>query len=581
VRADYAEIFLFPTGPERGLRSVLGPAGPSTEHPELVARDDERALEALEASDGSVLLPAGRSQHQLDEYLSARGLRDGIVAALRGEEGTFGLLVVGERTGDVETFNPDDRRLLETFVGHASVMLENGRLERSLAEVTDLKERLRHQAFHDILTGLPNRALFTERVEAALANGNASPVVLFLDLDDFKNINDTLGHAMGDEVLSEVARRVRANVRTEDTAARLGGDEFAVLLEAPGENGAEVVAQNLLTAMREPITLGNRKTVVATSIGIAPASSAATGDELLRNADVAMYAAKESGKHRFAHYEPEMHVVIRRRHEFEVELKLALDREEIGVVFEPIVNLADGRIVAFEALARWFSPERGMVRPAEFIPVAEELGLMTEIGRRVLRLACQAARTWQTRYPSCAQAGVSVNLSPSELANAALADDVARALFETKLSPQSLMLEITESEMMRDLDVAHQRMDELRALGVKLVLDDFGTGRSSLERLMNFPLDALKIAKPFVDRLLEPTEPGFIETFVQLTKSLDIGCIAEGIEFPVQVQQLLERGCTLGQGFHFTPPMTREDLDRYLSISAIPLISPSLSGAVG
>ena len=185
-----------------------------------------------------------------------------------------------------------------------------------------------------------------------------------------------------------------------------------MLLEAPGDDGAEVVAENLLAAMREPITLGNRRTVVATSIGIAPATSAATGDELLRNADVAMYAAKESGKHRFAHYEPEMHVRIRRRHEFEVELKLALDRDEIGVVFEPIVNLADGRIIAFEALARWFSPERGMVRPAEFIPVAEELGLMSQIGRRVLRLACQAARTWQTRYPSCAQAGVSVNSLP-------------------------------------------------------------------------------------------------------------------------------------------------------------------------
>jgi EAL domain-containing protein (putative c-di-GMP-specific phosphodiesterase class I) len=222
-----------------------------------------------------------------------------------------------------------------------------------------------------------------------------------------------------------------------------------------------------------------------------------------------------------------------------------------------------------------------MIRPAEFIPVAEELGLMSQIGRRVLRLACQAARTWQTRYPSCSHTSVSVNLSPSELANESLADDVARALFETKLSPQSLMLEITESEMMRDLEVAHQRMEELRALGVKLVLDDFGTGRSSLERLDSFPLDALKIAKPFVDRLLTPTEPGFIETFVQLTKSLDIGCIAEGIEFPVQVQQLLERGCTLGQGFHFTPPMTKQDLDRYLAISAIPLISPSLTASAG
>jgi len=580
VRADYAEIFLFPTGHERGLRSILGPAGATTDHPETVIPADAEALELLEAGDGSVLLSSGRAQHPLDAYLASRGLSDGIVAALRGEDGAFGLLVVGERSGDVETFNADDRRLLETFVGHASVMLENGRLERSLAEVTDLKERLRHQAFHDILTGLPNRALFTERVEAALTSGNSSAVVLFLDLDDFKTINDTLGHAMGDTVLTEVARRVRASVRAEDTAARLGGDEFAVLLESTGSGGGEAVAETLLQAMREPITLGNRETVVATSIGIAPASSASTGDELLRNADVAMYAAKESGKHRFALYESEMHVAIRRRHEFEVELKRALELDEIGVVFEPIVSLVDGRIVAFEALARWFSPERGVIRPLEFIPVAEELGLMSQIGRRVLRQACQAARTWQTRYPSCARTGVSVNLSPSELTNESLAEDVARALFETRLSPQSLMLEITESEMMRDLDVAHQRMDELRELGVRLVLDDFGTGRSSLERLDAFPLDALKIAKPFVDRLLGPgAETGFIDTFVQLAKTLDIDCIAEGIEHDSQVQWLVERGCALGQGFHFTPPMTKQELDRYLSISAIPLISPSLSGA--
>jgi diguanylate cyclase (GGDEF)-like protein len=582
VRAEYAEIFLFPTGHERGLRSVLAGAGGTTDHPEVVTPADAEALELLEAGDGSVLLSHGRAQHPIDAYLSSRGLSDGIIAALRGEDGAFGLLVVGERSGDVETFNADDRRLLETFVGHASVMLENGRLERSLAEVTDLKERLRHQAFHDMLTGLPNRALFTERVEAALANGNGSAVVLFLDLDDFKTINDTLGHAMGDTVLTEVAQRVRSSVRAEDTAARLGGDEFAVLLESPGDDGGEVVATTLLEAMREPITLGNRETMVATSIGIASASSAASGDELLRNADVAMYAAKESGKHRFAHYEPEMHVAIKRRHEFEVELKRALELDEIGVVFEPIVSLADGKIVAFEALARWFSPKRGMVRPAEFIPVAEELGLMSQIGRRVLRQACQAARTWQTRYPSCSQTSVSVNLSPSELTNEQLAEAVARALFETRLSPQSLMLEITESEMMRDLDVAHQRMDELRALGVRLVLDDFGTGRSSLERLATFPLDALKIAKPFVDRLLGPgAETGFIDTFVQLAKALDIDCIAEGIEHASQVHRLVDRGCPLGQGFHFTPPMTKQELDRYLATSAIPLISPSLSSAAG
>jgi diguanylate cyclase (GGDEF)-like protein len=573
VRAEYAEIFLFPAGLERGLRSILGPGGGTTAHPDSIPEADAQALELLEAGGGSVFLPDGRAQHPLDGYLAARRLSDGIVAALKGEDGAFGLMVVGDRSGDVETFNADDRRLLETFVGHAAVMLENGRLERSLAEVTDLKERLRHQAFHDILTGLPNRALFTERVEAALASGSGSAVVLFLDLDDFKTINDTLGHAVGDEVLAEVARRVRSSVRTGDIAARLGGDEFAVLLESPGEEGAETVAANLLEAMRRPFRLGNREAVVHTSIGIAPAASASSGDELLRNADVAMYSAKHGGKHRFAHYEPEMHVRIRRRHEFEVELTQAIERDEIGVVFEPIVNLADGRVMAFEALARWFSPDRGMVRPAEFIPVAEEIGLMSQIGRRVLRQACQAARSWQTAHPDWANAGVSVNLSPSELADEHLAEGVARALFEARLAPESLMLEITESEVMRDLDCAHARMGELRALGVRLVLDDFGTGRSSLERLDTFPLDALKIAKPFVDRLLEPSESGFVDTFVQLAGALEIDCIAEGIEHESQVQRLIAGGCALGQGFYFAPPMTARDLDRFLAAASLPLIT--------
>jgi diguanylate cyclase (GGDEF)-like protein len=566
VRAEYAEIFLFPAGGEPGLRSTAGTSDATTSHPDVADSADLQAASALEEAGGVVLLPVGRGPKPLDGYLAVRGLPDGMVAPLRGENGIYGILVVGDRTGDVATFNGDDRRLLETFVGHANVMLENGRLERSLAEVTDLKERLRHQAFHDPLTGLPNRTLFTERVEAALAQGSGAAAVLFLDLDDFKAINDTLGHAVGDDVLAEVGRRVARCVRSGDTAARLGGDEFAVLLDSIDRRGSEVVAETLLKAMRRPFELPGREASINASIGIAPAAGAGSADELLRNADVAMYSAKESGKHRFAHYDPSMHAKVRLRHEFALGLRKALERNEIGVVFEPIVELRHGRIVAFEALARWHSPERGVVMPGDFLPVAEEIGVMNQIGARVLKLACREARKWQEAYPGFSDVGVSVNLSPSELSAESLADGVALALFESKLAAEHLSIEITEHDVMRDLDSAHAGLAGLRSLGVRLVLDDFGTGISSLERLDTLPLDGLKIAKPFVDRLIDPSaESSFIDTFVRLTASLGIGCVAEGVEHESQVARLLERGCTLGQGYHFSTPLRPEQLELYLA----------------
>jgi diguanylate cyclase (GGDEF)-like protein len=572
VRAEYAEIFLFPAGGENGLRSVLGRAEGMTAVSGPADSSDTEALDAVEAAGGCVVLPATRPPHELDDYLASRELTDGIVAALRGESGPFGLLVVGDRSGDVESFNSDDRLLLETFVGHASVMLENGRLERSLAQVNDLKERLRHQAYHDLLTSLPNRALFIERVEAALAQGSARCAVLFVDLDDFKGINDTLGHAVGDEVLVEIGRRVERSVRHVDTAARLAGDEFAVLLESTDGEGAELVAGCMLESIQRPIMLHGRETRLNSSIGIALSSPGITADELLLNADVAMYSAKQSGKRRTARYAPEMHARVRRRHEFAVELQRGLEQDEIGVVFEPIVDLRDGQIVAFEALARWYSPERGLVGPGEFIPVAEEIGLMEKLGNQVLRKACAAAAGWQRAHPGYGNVAVSVNLSPSELGSETLVRDVARALSDSKLPPQSLMLEITESEVMRDLDTAHGRIGDLHTLGLRLVLDDFGTGRSSLERLDSFPLDALKIAKPFVDRLLDPgAESTFIDTFVRLTQSLEIECIAEGIEYASQARALLQRGCVLGQGFHFARSMTGVELEQFLGLPVAPL----------
>jgi diguanylate cyclase (GGDEF)-like protein len=572
VRAEYAEIFLFPVGVEQGLRSTLGRQGEMTAHADVLGADDERVLAALAESGETILLPSPRAPHPLDGYLGARKVADALITTLTGEQGPLGLLLVGERSRELGSFDQDDRRLLETFAGHASVMLQKGRLARSLAELTDLKERLRHQAFHDPLTGLPNRSLLRERVEAAIAQPGGSAAVLFLDLDDFKTINDHLGHAVGDEVLVEVARRIQRCLRQSDTAGRLGGDEFAVLLESADQGGAETVARSLLEAMERPFDLAGRQTRLRASIGIALATSAASADELLGNADLAMYSAKAAGKHDFRQYAPKMHARVRRRHEFALDLEGALERDEISLAFEPIVDLHDGRIVAVEALARWNSIGRGVVSPARFIPVAEEMGLMVPIGRSVLRRACEAARRWHQPGEGSDAIAVSVNLSASELASPTLVEEVGQALAESGLPPERLALELTESDVMRTLGRAGGRMQELGALGVRLILDDFGTGHSSLERLDTFPVDAVKIAKPFVDRLLDSSAgTPFIDAFVRLTRSLEMQCIAEGVEHDAQVPRLLELGCTFGQGYHFARAMRAEEIEARLGLASGPL----------
>jgi predicted signal transduction protein with EAL and GGDEF domain len=324
--------------------------------------------------------------------------------------------------------------------------------------------------------------------------------------------------------------------------------------------------------MERPFDLLGRQVQIHVSIGLAMASSAGSAEELLANADVAMYSAKAAGKHDFRQYAPTMHAHVRRRHEFALELEGALDRGEIALVFEPIVDLQDGRIVAVEALARWHSSGRGVVSPGHFIPVAEEMGLMVPIGRSVLRRACQAAGRWEPPAGVSDAIVVSVNLSPSELARPQLVQEVAQALAETGLPPERLALELSESELMKNIGPATERMHELGALGVRIVLDDFGTGHSSLECLDSIPVDAVKIAKPFVDRMLDP-EAGmpFIDAFVRLTRSLQIECIAEGIEHDSQVPRLLELGCTFGQGYHFARPMQADELEGRLAVAPWPL----------
>ena len=549
--------------PHNALRSVIAPTGEILMEPIELDETGLGALRVVSAQESAALLSRGRRAHALDAYLAARGLSDAIVTALHGADRVFGMALVGDRSGDVATFNGDDRKLFETFASHAGVLLENDRV----------KEQLRHQAFHDGLTGLPNRVLFADEVGAALSrsfSGGRASVVLFVDLDDFKTINDSLGHSAGDYVLVAVAERVRASLRPGDLGARLGGDEFAILLERSDRDEAETLASRLLDALRTPFVVEGRELTLHASIGIADAGPADDAEDLLRNADVAMYSAKANGKGGYAWYEPEMHVRIHRRHELASALERAVERDELDVHFQPIVALATGGVVAFEALARWRHPERGLVLPETFIPLAEDTGLMAPIGRAILRRACEQLRSWRERERFHDELRVSVNLSQSELRNPNLIRDVEDILTRTALPPDRLILEITESSAMHDPAATIETLTRLRRLGVRFALDDFGTGYSSLSHLRQFPIDMLKIAKPFVDRIDRDAADGtFVDAILRLAAALDLDVVAEGIERREQVDVLRELNCGLGQGFHYARPAAAADVETRLSARPI------------
>ena len=572
LSAKYAAIVLLGPTPEEGvLQSMVGPSFELLMQPATLTDATELAVRKATDREGAILLPRGREPHELDEYLAELGLEDALLTTLQRDQRTVALLVVGNRAGDVSTFNVEDRKLFETYAVHASVLLENDQV----------KEQLRYQAYHDALTRLPNRALFTERVGEVLASGSADTTVLFVDLDDFKTINDTLGHAAGDDLLVAVAERVRACVRPGDLAARLGGDEFGILLECDTDDAAEQIASRLVEALRVPFVLHGREMQVHASIGIASAShGGSTADELLRNADVAMYNAKAGGRQRYAIYEPRMHTRVRRRHELGAALEHAIDRDEITVRFQPIVTLSGARTVAFEALARWQHPTRGLVLPGGFIPLAEERGLMVQIGQTVLREACSRAKEWQTKFPAHASLGIAVNLSPSELQNPRLTREVEAVLEETGLAPKSLIVEITESGAMANPAATLVTLRELRRLGVRLALDDFGTGHSSFSHLRDFPIDILKVAKSFVDRLDRESEDWtFTDAILRLAGALQLTVVAEGIERPQQANALRRLECALGQGFHFARPLDVADAERHLAQTSAPRHHPQVQAA--
>jgi diguanylate cyclase (GGDEF)-like protein/PAS domain S-box-containing protein len=449
----------------------------------------------------------------------------------------------------------------------------------SWAMVSDITARkqaeneLRRQALHDTLTGLPNRTLFMDRLEQALA-GQArragAVAILFLDLDRFKVINDSLGHAAGDQLLVSVATRLKNCIRAEDTVARMGGDEFAVLVQGVARADHAVrVAKKLLAVLERPCRVSGHDVVAGASIGIVTSTPAHSGADLLREADIALYRAKAAGRGRCELFDATMAARALERLHLEAELRQGLERGEFEVYYQPKIDLASGKLAGMEALVRWRHPSRGLVAPDAFIPLAEETGLICPLGQWVLEEACRQTRRWNERGldPRCE---VSVNLSARQFAQPALVDDVARALRETGVNPGDIQLEITESTAMGDAPATVETLRRLKALGVQLALDDFGTGYSSLAYLRRFPIDVLKIDRAFVASLLSSSEDAsIIDAVVSLGHALKLSVVGEGVETESEARELVALGCDLGQGYFFARPLPREGADQFIEQSRL------------
>jgi diguanylate cyclase (GGDEF)-like protein/PAS domain S-box-containing protein len=439
---------------------------------------------------------------------------------------------------------------------------------RDVSERKRLQQELVHQAFHDSLTGLANRALFRDRVSHALALARRQGrdiTVLFLDLDDFKKVNDSLGHAEGDRLLVAASERFLACGRSTDTVARLGGDEFGILIEdARGTDGSSLLIERLSNAMQAPFHLGHNEVHVTASFGIATAIGEETADDLLRNADLAMYTAKRQGKGRFATYESRMVADSRHRLELEAALRTAIEREELVLHYQPIMHLRTGQVFGFEALVRWNHPRFGHLLPQHFVPIAEETGLIVRLGGWVLREACAQIHRWRLAYPD-GRWTMAVNVSGRQLQEPELIHETRAALAMTGVDPSAIVLEITESVLMQQADSALQQLRGMKALGVSLAIDDFGTGHSSLSYLRRFPIDILKIAKPFIDDVGAGMEKSALaRAIIGLGDTLKLKTIAEGVEIAEQRAALVSLGCELGQGYFFAPALPGVGIERLL-----------------
>lgn len=513
----------------------------------------------------SVLFPSSYTQH-----ISANGDCDPLIAS--------GVLQLGSRTTELNGIKKDGNAFpLEISLSSwetADGIFYSG-IVRDVTERKSLEEQLIHQALHDPLTGMANRVLFRDRVEHAIARAGrkrAPVAVLFIDLDNFKSVNDSLGHASGDELLLCVTDRLQSCLRSSDTPARLGGDEFAVLVEdIEGAGAATIVAERIRTVIAEPFSINGKDVFVTTSIGIATTDTMDDSPEnMLRNADVAMYMSKTNGKDRYTVFESEMHDSLVKRVQLETDMRTALDRREFEVFYQPIVDLSSETIMGMEALIRWNHPQKGLVPPQEFIPVAEESGLIIHLGRWVLEESCKQAAIWQAAFKHIDRLSITVNIASRQFQDDDLVDMVKTALAKSGLPANCLILEITESTMLKNTDATIKKLDELKSVGIRLAIDDFGTGYSSLSYLQRFPVDILKIDKSFIDKVALGKEGSAVaRAIITMSDTLHLRTIAEGIENLGQQTELQNLGCELGQGFHFAKPLPAADMNEFLMRSVV------------
>ncbi|MDQ4026286.1 MAG: EAL domain-containing protein, partial [Actinomycetota bacterium] len=497
------------------------------------------------------------------------GARDAMVAPVFGREGMIGILLVMNRLAEVSTFDVEDLRLLHTLAQHLGVSLEKGRLEESLAEVTEIHKDLEHRATHDALTGLPNRSLFQQRLADALAAGEPF-AVLGLDLDGFKAVNDSLGHDAGDRLLITVAQRLDSCLRPEDTVARLGGDEFAVLLaKTKADTDAPLVAGRIVDDLMRPIPLGGREAFIGASVGIALSQGGEEAETLMDQADAAMYSAKASGKGRFVMFEEAMLEARQHRAVMKERLEEAMGSDQLDLHFQPILDMGSGTVWGVEALVRWNHPDLGSIPPADFLSVAEETGQMVGLGEWILRRACLQLSAWHSEHGRSAVPRVTVNLSRRQLLQPGLAAAVAAHVAEHDLGPGDLVLELPEAALMSDVDAVSARLHELRDVGARIAIDDFGTGFSSISHLTRFPVDVLKIDRSFVQGAHEDTgKSDLARAIVGLAHALKLDAIAQGIEAPEEQRHLRSVGCGLGQGFLFAKPLDADAMGELIRTAA-------------
>jgi len=555
----------------------------------LHARERFADAIARNSSDAVVLLDAaGRIVGDTASIASVFGYA---VDELRGED-AISAVVPDDRGEARETFGRCLLSPAKTFETEVRVLRGDGRIVWAHLRVVNLlhdadvgaivlnihditarkraEDEIAHQAFHDALTGLANRALFFDRIEQALrrhARSGRDTAVLFLDLDGFKTVNDSLGHAAGDDMLRQVAHRLSRSVRDGDTVARLGGDEFGVLIEDSRDalREAQVVAERILETLSTPFTIAEHLLALSASIGIAGGDAAATATSLVRDADVAMYRAKTSGKAQWLLYDSEMRTAAAERLRLATDLATALERDEFALVYQPVIELQTDRVVAFEALLRWHHPELGLVRPDRFIPLAEESGLIVPIGRWVLDQACKAASRWRREFPELSDLAIAVNVSGRQLTARSFVDDVTHALADAGLDPTALVLEITETSLVHDSLAAAARLHEVHALGIRLAIDDFGTGYSSLSYLRQFPFDILKIDQSYIEGIVERDGlPALVRAMLDLGRTLQLEVVAEGVEQEVQRDHLRLEHCDLAQGYLFAQPLTDVDAQALL-----------------